>query len=190
MVARKYLADLTAGDTLQQSSEASFLFHYNRAVRSRGIVLMLLLLLETSCSGLTTLTPEMLEAAEMKWNASKPASYRLVVTMEGDRVERGEFEVQVLEGKVTSLKRNGEVVKPTEVQDYSMDGMFKIIHDEMDLAKNPSLLGASEGYSAYLMARFDSRTGRLEHYRRAVGGISNSIDIRILRFEPEAKSGK
>jgi hypothetical protein len=132
----------------------------------------------------------MLNEAEMKWNASKPPSYRLVVTMEGDRVERGEFEVQVLEGRVTSLKRNGEVIKPTEAQDYSMDGMFKIIRDEMDLAKNPSTLGAPEGYSAYLMAQFDSRTGRLEHYRRSVGGVSNSIDIRIIRFEPEAKSGK
>jgi len=148
------------------------------------------LLLITACSGLSSLSPEMLDAAEMKWNASKPPSYRLVVTMEGDRVERGEFEVQVLEGRVTSLKRNGEVVKPGEVQDYSMDGMFKIIRDEMDVAKNPSPFEAPEGYSAYLMARFDSRTGRLEHYRRSVGGVSNSIDIRILRFEPEAKSGK
>jgi hypothetical protein len=110
--------------------------------------------------------------------------------MEGDRVERGEFEVQVVEGRVISLKRNGTVVKPTEAQDYSMDGMFKIIRDEMDLAKTPSLLGAPEGYSAYLMAQFDRGTGRLMHYRRAVGGISNSIDIRVLRFEPQAKSGK
>lgn len=159
------------------------------AVRSAGI-LFLLLLLEASCSGLNTLTPEMLNEAEMKWNASKPSSYRLVVTMEGDRVERGEFDVEVHEGKVTRLKRNGEVVKPTESQDYSMDGMFKIIRDEIDLARNPSVLGAQEGYSAYLMAKFDSRTGRLEHYRRAVGGISNSIDIRVDRFEPEAKSAK
>jgi Family of unknown function (DUF6174) len=132
----------------------------------------------------------MLEEAEMKWNAAKPASYRLVVTMQGDRVERGEFDVDVHEGSVVSLKRNGEVVKPTEAQDYSMDGMFKIIRDEMDLSKNPSLLGAPEGYSAYLMARFDGRTGRLEHYRRAVGGISNSIDIQVLKFEPKSGSGK
>jgi len=159
-------------------------------VRPRSIVFLVLVLVAASCSGLTTLSPEILNQAEMNWNASKPSSYRLVVTMEGDRVERGEFEVQVLEGRVTNLKRNGAVVNPTEAQDYSMDGMFKIIRDEMDLAKNPSLLGAPEGYSAYLMAQFDSRTGRLEHYRRAVGGISNSIDIRILRFEPEAKSGK
>jgi len=143
-----------------------------------------------SCSGLSTLTVSALDEAQAKWNAGKPASYRLVVSMEGDRVERGEFDVEVQNGIVTSLKRNGDVVRPTEAQDYSMDGLFKIIRDEMDLAKNPSLFGAPAGYSAYLMARFDSRAGALQHYRRAVGGISNSIDIQVLSFEAKPGSGK
>jgi hypothetical protein len=52
----------------------------------------------------------------------------------------------------------------------------------MDLAQKPSLLGAPEGYSAYLMASFDGETGALKHYRRSVGGISNSIDIEVLEF--------
>jgi hypothetical protein len=144
----------------------------------------LVTLLFVSCSGLSTLTVPALDEAQASWNAGKPPSYRLVISMEGDRVERGEFDVEVQNGNVTSLKRNGEVVKPTEAQDYSMDGLFKIIREEMDLAKNPSLFGAPAGYSAYLMARF-SRTGALEHYTRAVGGISNSIDIQVLSFEPK-----
>ena len=124
----------------------------------------------------------MLEKAETKWNGSRPSSYRLVVAMEGDRVDRGEFEVQVENNVVTSLKRNGEAVKTASGQDYSMEGLFKIIREEMDLAKNPSTFGAPSGYSAYLMARFNSGSGQLEHYRRAVGGISNSIDIQVLSF--------
>ena len=103
-------------------------------------------------------------------------------------MERGVFDVEVENGIVTNLKRNGEVVRPTEAQDYSMEGLFKIIREEMDLAKNPSLFGAPAGYSAYLMARF-SRTGGLQHYRRAVGGISNSIDIQVLSFEPKPAPG-
>jgi len=132
----------------------------------------------------------MLERAEQKWNASKPQSYRLTISMEGDRVERGEFEVEVQNGVVTSVKRNGQVAKPASGQDYSMDGLFKFIREEMDLAEKPTLLGAPEGYSAYLMARFDDRTGGLRHYRRAVGGISNSIDVQVLRFELLAEPGK
>lgn len=109
--------------------------------------------------------------------------------MEGDRVERGEFEVQVRNGIVTSVKRNGGAVNPASGQDYSMDGLFKILHEEIGLAENPALLGAPAGYSVYLMARFDDNSGRLRHYRRAVGGISNSIDIEVLRFEPLTGSG-
>ena len=142
-----------------------------------------------SSSGLSTLTPAMLEEAEAKWKTFKPSDYRLVVAMKGDRVELGEFDVTVEGGAVTALKRNGTAVSLSAGQDYSMEGLFRIIHLEMDLAKNPVLLGAQPGYSVYLMGRFDSRTGGLLHYRRAVGGISNSIDIEVLSFETTG-SGK
>jgi hypothetical protein len=143
-----------------------------------------------SCSGLSTLTPAMLDEAEAKWNDRKPSSYRMVVSMEGDRVERGEFDVRVETGAVTELRRNGAAVNVKSGQDYSMDGLFKMIREEMDLAKNPSLFGAPAGYSAYLMARFDGRTGGLVQYRRSVGGISNSIDIQVLSFEAKPAPGK
>jgi hypothetical protein len=140
-------------------------------------------LLIAACSRLDTLTPAGLSAAEARWKTTGQRSYRMVVSMEGDRVEHGEFEVQVENGAVTSLRRNGQVVNPAQGQDYSMDGLFKTMHEEMDLAEKPGLLGAPQGYTVYLMARFDDESGRLEHYRRAVGGISNSIDIEVLRFE-------
>jgi hypothetical protein len=146
-------------------------------------MLVLASLVFVSCSGLSSLTPGMLDEAERKWNTSKPPAYHLVVVMQGDRVERGEFDVQVEENVVTSLKRNGVAVHSAAEQDYSIDGLFKIIRDEVELARNPTLLGAPSGYSAYLMARFDGKTGRLQHYRRSVGGASNSIDIEVLEFE-------
>jgi len=139
----------------------------------------------TSCSGLSTLTPQMMDEAEMKWKTSKPTTYRLVVRMEGDRVDRSEYDVRVKDGVVTSLTRNGAPTKSaTGGQDYSMDGLFKVIREEMELAVTPSKLGAPEGYSAYLMARFDATSGRLLKYRRAIGGANNSIDIVVLSFEP------
>jgi uncharacterized protein DUF6174 len=131
----------------------------------------------------------MLDQAEAKWNKSKPASYRMVVSMEGDRVERGEFDVEVENGVVTSLKRNGQLVNLKSGEDYSMNGLFNIIRNEMELAKNPATFGAPVAYSAYLMASFDD-TGKLRHYRRAVGGISNSIDIQVLSFEAKSGTGK
>jgi hypothetical protein len=151
---------------------------------------LLAILLTTACSRLSTLTPESLATAESKWNASRPALYRLVTEMKGDRVEKQQFQVIVRDGKVESISRNGQPVSGSSGEDYSMDGLFHILHQEMGLAQKPALLGAPEGYSAYLMADFDEKTGRLVAYRRTVGGTSNTIDIKVLEFDAGAAPGK
>ena len=145
---------------------------------------ILTFLFNLSCSRLSTLTSDVLTQSEDKWHASRPSSYRLTIEMKGDRVEKGRFDVSVQDSHVTSLKRNGRDVQPAEGQDYSMDGLFRMLHQEMDQAQRPMLLGAPEGYGAYLMARFDEQSGRLMEYRRTVGGTTNTIDIRVLEFQP------
>jgi len=139
-----------------------------------------------ACSRLDTLTPELLDQSQQKWKAHEPVAYRLVIQMSGDRVETGKFDVMVRDGQVVSIRRNGLIVTPASGQDYTMDGLFRILTQELGLAEKPSLLGAPEGYSAYLQARFDPETGRLVRYRRSVGGTSNSIDIQVLEYEPNA----
>ncbi|HEX4997179.1 MAG TPA: DUF6174 domain-containing protein [Terriglobia bacterium] len=138
----------------------------------------------SACSGMDTLTPSALDAAMKKWTAARIDSYRMIVDMEGDKVEKEQFEVVVRDGSVATLKRNGKDVAPGSSQDYSMIGLFRMLGQEMSLAEKPQVLGAPEGYSAYLMATFDDRTGRLERYRRTVGGASNTINIIVSSFEP------
>ncbi len=150
---------------------------------SRKTTLVLAILLLSSCSRLDALTPELLESAQSKWIASKPESYRLVIEMKGDRVEKEQFEVIVRGGRMETLHRNGSAVAPRSGQDYSMDGLFHMLRQELDLAGNPTLLGAPAGYSAYTMARFDEQSGRLMEYRRTVGGTANSIEIRVLEYQ-------
>jgi hypothetical protein len=132
------------------------------------------------------LTPELLEQSQQKWKTHQPVGYRLVIEMSGDRVETGTFEVMVRDGQVVSLRRNGLIITPASGQDYSMDGLFRMLMQELGLAEKPSLLGAPGGYSAYLQVQFDPETGRLVRYRRSVGGTSNSIDIEILEYEENA----
>lgn len=131
-----------------------------------------------------TLTAERLSSAETQWRQSRPGFYRVVIEMSGDRVETGRFEVTVTGGKVASLRRNGQPISPGRGDDYTVDGLFEMLHREMELSQTPSLLSAPPGYSAYLMARFDSATGRLEEYRRSVGGTGNNIHVKILEYEP------
>lgn len=136
-----------------------------------------------ACSRLDTLTPGVLSQAEEKWKSHKPGSYRLVVEMSGDRVETGKFEVEVQGGETASLRRNGAVIMPGRGQDYTMEGLFHMLQQEMGLAEKPATLGAPAGYSAYPMAQFDENTGRLIRYQRTVGGTSNSIEVKVVEFE-------
>jgi hypothetical protein len=137
----------------------------------------------STCSGLQTLTPEMLQAARQTWQSKRPDYYRLVLDMSGDRVETGRFEVTVQGTEVVSLRRNGQVILPAKGQDYSMDGLFRVLVQEVDLIGKPTLLGAPEGYSVYAMARFDPENGRLIRYRRTVGGAKNSVEMSVIEFE-------
>ena len=86
------------------------------------------------------------------WQSKRPEYYRVVFDMSGDRVETGRFEVTVQGSEVISLRRNGKVILPGRGQDYSMDGLFRMLVQEVDLVQKPTLLGAPEGYSVYAMS--------------------------------------
>jgi hypothetical protein len=145
---------------------------------------LLALLLIASCSGLSTLTSGSLQAAQQQWESSGPANYRIIFEMSGDRIESSQYDVTVRTGKVVQLLSNGKPVSPGGgSQDYSVDGLFHILDEEIDLAKKPEILGAPPGYASYPMARFDASTGRLLHFQRSVGGTKNSIEIVVKVFE-------
>jgi hypothetical protein len=141
-----------------------------------------ILFLCAACSRLPALTPEVLNDAERKWSAHQPSAYRLVLEMTGDRVETGRFEIDVRGGAIVSLRRNGLIVSPNAGQDYTMEGLFRMLTQELSLAEKPAMLGAPPGYSIYTTAKFDDADGRLIRYRRIVGGTSNSIEVSVLEY--------
>src|ERR1700686_200832 len=93
----------------------------------RKLLLAVLLAMTAGCSTLPTLTAGILAQAEEKWSAHKPAVYRLVFEMSGDRVGTGRFEVEVRGGQMVSLRRNGLVIRPNAGQDYTMDGLLRML---------------------------------------------------------------
>jgi hypothetical protein len=103
--------------------------------------------------------------------------------MSGDRVETGRFEVDVRSGEIVSMRRNGLVIHPNPGQDYTMEGLFHMLTQELGLAEKPATIGAPPGYSVYLTAKFDNSTGRLIRYRRIVGGTSNSIEVNVVEYQ-------
>ena len=152
-------------------------------------LLLLLSSLVVSCSRLDPLTIESVQSAEAKWRTSKPGMYRLAVEMKGDRIEPNRFEITV-RGEDVTIRRNGDVIVPAKPRDYAMEGWFRMLRQELDLASNPAMLGAPVGYSSYPMAQFDSESGRLIRFQRSVGGVQNSIEINILKFETEGQASR
>jgi len=159
-------------------------------ILSRNVVLVkralfsaLVVLSAVACSRLPPLTPQILTDAEQQWSKQRPIGYRLVVEMSGDRVETGKFEVEVRGNETVSLRRNGLVIRPNAGQDYTMEGLFHMLKQELGLAERPAMLGAPEGYAIYVTAKFDDTNGRLMRYRRIVGGTSNSIEVNVVEYE-------
>jgi hypothetical protein len=152
-------------------------------VKQALIWVTLLIGISAACSRLPTLTPQILTEAQEKWNNHKPQSYRLVIEMSGDRVETGRFEVDVRAGHVISLRRNGLIVPSAAGEEYTMDGLFHTLAQELGLSEKPAMLGAAPGYAVYATAKFDDMNGRLVRYRRIVGGTSNSIEIKVVKYE-------
>ena len=140
-------------------------------------------LLAASCSGVSSLTAESLNAAKQRWETSGPSYYRMVVETKGDRNEPSKYEVTVRDKEVIKFLRNGQLMTATSGQDYSVEGLFHVLALELDLMKKPEVLGAPPGYSSYPMASFDAKTGRLLRFQRSVGGTKNSIEIDVREFE-------
>jgi hypothetical protein len=148
----------------------------------RALFWTVLLFVAGGCGRLPALTADILMQAEQTWKAHEPGSYRLVIEMTGDRVEESRYEVEVRSGATVSLRRNGLPIRANPGQDYSMNGLFRMLEQELGLAGNPATIGAPPGYSVYTTARFDPLNGRLIRYRRIVGGASNSIDVRVVEY--------
>ena len=152
--------------------------------------LFVFVLFTTGCSRLEPLTESNLTAAEELWQSNVPGLYRAGIEISGARVEAGTFEVLVRGGEVVSITLDGQAVRPERSEDYSISGLFGILRQELALAREPQVLGAPAGYEAYLLVRFEPETGRLMHYRRTVGGASNSIDIEVVGFEVRSATGE
>jgi hypothetical protein len=145
---------------------------------------LLILLLLTGCSRLPELTPDSLHAAQLQWEKSGPPNYRMVVETSGDRMETSKYAITVKAKEIVKLERNGSPLQPEAGgSSYSVEGLFHTLDQEIDLAGKPQKLGAPPGYSSYPFARFDPATGRLLRFQRSVGGMKNSIEIKVTEFE-------
>jgi hypothetical protein len=104
-------------------------------------------------------TAESLAAAQQRWQAAKPADYRLRLKLVGP--QSGEMVITVRDGQPTEVLRDGQPLRQSRTwSSWTVEGLMQMIRIDLDTAN-------VEGKgSLSLTGEFDPVTGLPRHYRR------------------------
>lgn len=166
----------------------------NRASLHRWVPILALLGL-SGCGGGVDVNTRSLTKARTLWDSAKIRDYDLEWTTSGER--DGHYLVFVRGGKVQAINayvpdpRAGKVreirVKPGDPSYYGVEGLFKIMEEELaqlDGAENP--FGRPKGTQALLRFVPDETLGYPRWYRRDVVGSPQSLRLDVKRLERKA----
>jgi hypothetical protein len=128
-------------------------------------------------------TREGLEAARRKWHQAGIASYNIEFVVSG--TESGRYYVEVREGQLTHISRNGQAASPNEPDYWTVNGLFRTIELELDHAEDPAHGAFPEGSELWLRMRCDPEFGfPVRYIRQVTGTTTTGVEIRVRRFEP------
>jgi hypothetical protein len=149
-----------------------------------GLALLTLFLEHFVARRLPAMTDATLDAAEKLWAEAKPANY--VLDLEIGGAEPGPVHVEVRDGKVVAMQRNGITPDQERVWDvWTVSGQFETLEREMQLAANPvQQMDAPPGTRLSLQCVFDRRYGYPLEYHRLVFGGGPEVSWRTVKFEP------
>jgi|GEM_PF-550901 len=149
------------------------------AVGLAGIVVVLI---ATRGEAVPPLTAEALAAAERLWGEQGPASYRMGIHVGGR--QPGPVEIEVHDGRVTHMTRNGIVPSQERTWEYwTAPEQFETIRQDLESAGREGGFGAPSGTKTVLRARFDPHYGYPARYQRLVLGTDLNLDWEVTSFE-------
>ena len=129
------------------------------------------------------LTEARFEEAEQRWAANGPASYDMDLTIRG--AQPGEVHIEVRDGKVTAMTRDGKSPPERTWETWTVPGQFAMLEQEFALAADPDREGqAAPGSAVWLRADFDSKYGYPRIYHRVMTGGGPEVYWKVTRFEP------
>ncbi|GAF78912.1 unnamed protein product [marine sediment metagenome] len=129
------------------------------------------------------LTEDVLDVAEALWKSEGPASYDMEVAIGGARA--GLVHVEVRDGQVVSVERDGKTPPERTWHVWSVPGQFDTLYRELELAADPmGEIDASNETRWLLRAEFDSQFGYPKRYRRTVSGTGPDISWEVSKFNP------
>lgn len=129
------------------------------------------------------LTEAVYQAAVERWDKHGPRSYDLDLELSGNRP--GKIHVEVRDGEVTHMTRDGVEPKQRRTWDYwSVPGQLETIGQELEMSRDPANSFKSKSVTGMVMwAEFDPQYGYPLLYDRVVLGADFEVHWRITRFE-------
>jgi hypothetical protein len=133
---------------------------------------------------LPELTAARLQAARELWDSQGPDNYDLDVEIRG--AQPGSVHVEVRNGIVTAMTRDGRSPPERTWNVWSVPGQFETLERELDLAEDPQHeMGAAAGTKLQLHCEFDPESGIPRQYHRYTTGDAPEVYWRITAFDPK-----
>jgi hypothetical protein len=139
---------------------------------------------------------ERLAAARQQWEAANVASYTMDLDVSG--AQTGRYHVEVVDGKLSRITRNGQPADPAAGDYWTVEGLFRTIEEELDAAEQPGGGAFPEGSQVQLRMRCHSKLGypvrftrqvKLPSSRTATGyetpGATVGVEMRVRSLEPK-----
>jgi hypothetical protein len=149
-----------------------------------GIIGLLLFLRLVVAERIPELTVDRLDEAQRRWQDAGPQNYDMDIELRG--AQPGSVQVQVRDGEVTTMTRDGRTPQPWTWRYWSVPGMFDTLERDLVLGEDPvHETGAAAGTQWQLRCEFDSQLGYPRRYHRFVSGGGPEVYWRVTRLEPK-----
>jgi len=123
------------------------------------------------------LTRELLAAARQRWRDAGVSSYAIRYRMHGS-----EYAIQCRNGIVEQASVDDRPPSATDLNAYSVDGLFDTLEQELDNLSDPTGPFAGHAGTVMMRVRFNPKFGYPERYLRSSGGHGRGASIEMVVF--------
>lgn len=172
----------------------------NTAFRRASSAVVFLLLVCVGCGNSVDVSTRSIREAKRTWDESNIRDYDLEWRSTGD--QPGHYLVYVRQGKVREVRRiletkreiqanNGRNVieaHPGDPTLYSVEGLFRILEQELDEAQSETPFGTRKEARVLLKFTPDDDLGYPRSYRRDVTGARSSLALDVMKLDTHPKA--
>ena len=119
-----------------------------------------------------------LDLAKARWRQAGIRDYDLHLQMNA-----AEYAVEVRSGIVTQVRVNGLQAPSNTWRNYSVDGLFGTLEQELENLTDPTLPFSSPTMAVLARVRFHSEWGYPQRYLRSAGPMGKTAVIEVRSFQ-------